>query len=315
MTIQKCVSRAITDINTEENEISIDIVRQLLRYCVILVGIHLGQAFCPVAITGSIATGKSTVVETIIKMNVDSLTGNATTKTGSNMLFRIIDTDKIGHDILLSPTKLSSSPTEEDRLVHPTDSVFTKIVNTFGDKQIDDKNILNESNEIDRRKLGDIIFQDRSKRKMLNRITHPQIVRIMIQQLFIGTYLRKETWICADVPLLYESGYLKYLFCCIIVVACSPDQQYERLRKRNPDLTELQCRQRMASQIPIEQKVSYADIVIWNNGTYDDLSITIQQSMNELQRRMQHGQFSWLQYYVLVALGLFLFPLLNNLLV
>jgi dephospho-CoA kinase len=193
----------------------------------------------------------------------------------------------------------------DDRLVNIKDSVYTKILNKFGDKEIDNKNILNEDNEIDRRKLGDIIFQDRIKRKMLNRITHPQIIRILIQQLFVGTYLRHELWVCADVPLLYESSYTRYLFCCIIVVACSPDLQFERLRKRNPDLTETQCRQRIASQIPIEQKVSRADVVIWNNGTYDDLTTAIKEATNELQRRMQHGQFSWLQYFVLVVIGLF----------
>jgi dephospho-CoA kinase len=316
LSIHKCLPR--TTIKTEDHEI-IRIVFYLLRNGFIIMGIHLGQAFCPVAITGSIATGKSTVVESFLKMNVDSLSKNSTIYKGSNMkkrkLFRIIDADKIGHDILLSPTQLSkeSSSHIDNRLVHPNDSIYTKILNTFGDKQIDNKNILNESNEIDRRKLGDIIFQDRAKRQMLNRITHPQIIRILVQQLFIGTYLRKELWIFADVPLLYESSYLRYLFSCIIVVACSADRQYERLRKRNPDLTETQCRQRIASQIPIDQKVAQADIVIWNNGTYDELSTAIQQALNELQRRMQYGQLSWLQYYILIlVVGFLSYPIVTE---
>ena len=303
-----------TKSKAEDHEI-IRIVFNLMRYSCIILAVHLGQAFCPIAITGSIATGKSTVVESFLKICVDdSLTNAATSiKTDSTnkkkKIFRIIDTDKIGHDILLSPAQLSlaPSPAIKDRLVNANDSVYTKIVNTFGDKQNQNKNILNESNEIDRRKLGDIIFQDRFKRQRLNRITHPQIVRCLVQQLFIGSYMWKELWICADVPLLYDSSYLRYLFNCIIVVACSPDQQYERLRKRNPDLTETQCRQRIASQISIEQKVSRADIVIWNNGTYDDLSRTIQLAINELQRRMRHGLFSWLQYYVFVIAGFIFF--------
>ena len=313
-----CTFIPITRGHHEEHEI-LQTILIVLRFAFILQGIHLGQAYCPIAITGSIATGKSTVVKSLLETDADGLTTIERTDTTSvikkTKMFWIIDTDKIGHDILLSPSRLSleSSSLNDDRLVHANDSIYTRIVNTFGDKHIANKNILNEDNEIDRRKLGDIIFQDRTKRQMLNRITHPQIIRILIQQLLIGTYLRKESGICADVPLLYESSYIRYLFGCIIVVACSPDLQYERLRKRNPDLTETQCRQRIASQIPIEQKASRADIVIWNNGTYDDLVGSVHQSVNELQRRMQHGQFSWLQYYVLVAAGLFLYLLLSSL--
>jgi dephospho-CoA kinase len=319
MYIRTCVPR--TRGYNEDNK-TIQLFLNELRYIFILLGIHLGQAYCPIAITGSIATGKSTVVKSLLEKYAASTTTKATTNrntapvTTGRKMFRIIDTDKIAHDILLSPSRLSSasSSLDDDRVVHTNDSIYTKILNTFGDKQVDNKNILNEDNEIDRRKLGDVIFQDRTKRHMLNRIAHPQIIRILIQQLFIGTYLRKELWICADVPLLYETTgkYTRYLFGCVVVVACSPDVQYERLRKRNPDLTETQCRQRIASQMPIDQKASRADIVIWNDGSYDDLSMSIQGAINELRQRMEHGQFSWLQYYILVAVGLFSYPILLN---
>ena len=281
---------------TEDIEI-VHIICSVLRYGFIICGIHLGQAYCPIAITGSIATGKSTVVQILLEKYVDHLTmTNMASTIPKQRMFRIIDTDKIGHDILLSPSRLSLalSSLADNRLVHSKDSVYNKIIKTFGDQQ-------------NANKLGDIIFQDRSKRQMLNRITHPQIIRILIQQLLIGSYLRKELWICADVPLLFESSYTRYLFGCIVVVACAPDLQYERLRKRNLDLTETQCRQRIASQIPIEQKVARADIVIWNNGTYDDLAISIDEATNELQRRMQLGQFSWILYFVMVTVGLFLY--------
>ena len=308
--IHKCLPRTT---RKTEDHVTIRLLFNLMQYCFIILGIYLGQAYCPIAITGSIATGKSTVVKNLQEISMDDCgaTTPPTPLMKKKKLFRIIDTDKIGHDILLSPAQLSLATPIDDRLVHINDSVYSKIVNTFGDKQLGNKNILNENNEIDRRKLGDIIFQDRTKRQMLNRITHPQIIRILVQQLFIGTYLRNELLICADVPLLYESSYVRYLFSCIIVVACSPDRQYERLRKRNPDLSETQCRQRIASQIPIEQKVSHADIVIWNNGTYDDLSASIHQAMNDVQRRMRHGQLSWLQFYVLAFVGFFIVSLLD----
>jgi hypothetical protein len=71
--------------------------------------------------------------------------------------------------------------------------------------------------------------------------------------------------LCADVPLLFESGSCG-LFGITIMVACHPEQRLERLRKRNPDLTEQQCRDRIQSQRSIEAKVAMADVVIGIRG-------------------------------------------------
>jgi dephospho-CoA kinase len=234
------------------------------------------------------------------KLLLDTSVGTEVTKPPT---FRIIDTDKIGHQILLSPARLARKHDDQGDLyvVMPDDSVFERVVAVFGDKSVDNKNILTEEGEIDRRKLGDIIFQDGGKRKALNRITHPCIIRVMLQQLMAGSLFSRGSVVCADVPLLFESGSMRWLFGLIIVVACDPDLQYRRLCQRNPDLTEKQCRERIASQIPIDRKAALADILIWNDGTLDALSTHVSRVKLHLQNRL--GGRDLIYQYLCIAGG------------
>lgn len=227
-----------------------------VRCLALLAGVRLGELFVPVALTGSIATGKSSVTKLLLEEGP----------------LRIIDTDAIAHEILLSRNEIERSGVG----CEPGDSVFHKIVSKFGDPSVDNKNILNDNGEIDRRKLGDIVFKDRSRRHVLNGITHPKIIWVLLKKLVFGVYCGPRRIVVADVPLLYESKSLVWLFAMTIVVSCSPEKQLMRLRKRNLDLSEQQCQERIASQIPVEQKVAMADIVIRNDGTLAELKDEVQ---------------------------------------
>lgn len=220
--------------------------------------------------------------------------------------FRIVDTDRIGHDILLSPRRLTNNRggDEGPYSVAPGESVFPDILKLFGDAAVDNKNILTDEGQIDRRKLGEIIFQDNGKRRLLNRITHPRIIRVMLKQIASGTYFGKESVVCADVPLLFESGLLRWLFALTIVVACDSDLQFERLRNRNLDLSSQQCRDRIASQMPIREKVTLADIVIWNNRNLDDLSEEVERVRTEIVDRLHDGPISLLNFVVIFGAAL-----------
>jgi dephospho-CoA kinase len=127
----------------------------------------------------------------------------------------------------------------------------------------------------------------------------------MLQQLMVGSLFSRGFIVCADVPLLFESGSMRWLFGLIIVVACDPDLQYRRLCQRNPDLTEKQCRERIASQIPIHRKAAMADIVIWNDGTLDALSAQVSRVKLDLQNRL--GGRDLMYQYLSTAGGALLF--------
>jgi dephospho-CoA kinase len=262
------------------------------RLCFMTVGAYLGHLFVPVALTGSIATGKSTVVKSL------------TSSPSSLIPFSIIDTDTIGHEILLPPLLLEEQANNGAPVtITPSESVYFDIVRCFGDKDTGNKNIVDDDGRIDRRKIGAIIFQDPRRRRDLNRITHPRIISIMLKRLLARIYSlsTQRMIVCADVPLLFESGTLTWLFALAVVVACQPDQQYHRLRKRNADLTEEQCRDRIASQIPIENKVALADVTIMNDCSLDDLATRVTEAREEIEKRLFGVNLAVWQYTIIMG--------------
>jgi dephospho-CoA kinase len=124
----------------------------------------------------------------------------------------------------------------------------------------------------------------------------------MMRQLLHGAYLSPRDVVCADIPLLFEamSG-LRRMFALVIVVACSRDVQFRRLRERNPELTPEQCWERIDSQMPIEDKVARADLVIWNNGTVEELEHEVEMARKEVVGRIYGIGMSLLQMLLLVG--------------
>ena len=207
----------------------------------------LGAAFQPIGLTGSIATGKSSVSRIL----------------QDEYKQPIVDVDKIAHDIL--------KPTYAGRF-----GAYREVVQEFGER------ILKEDRTIDRGALGDIIFKDKARRRKLNGITHPKIRYIMILEM-----LRLKAWlghsqVWVDVPLLFESPGLRYLFGTIVVVSTTPKLQRERLQRRNPELSKSQCDDRIKSQMPLEEKRRLADVVISNDGSYVDLEASVASCCHKL---------------------------------
>ncbi|EST90519.1 dephospho-CoA kinase [Vagococcus lutrae LBD1] len=146
-------------------------------------------------------------------------------------------------------------------VVEPGTDGLAEIVKTFGTE------ILLEDGSLNRKKLGEIIFKDDDKREMLNQILHQEIHQKMM--------MAKEKWeservplIVFDIPLLYEAEY-QNTFDAIMVVYVPEKTQIARLMERD-ELTVQQARDRIASQLPIEEKKAHADIVIDNSQTIAD---------------------------------------------
>ena len=117
---------------------------------------------------------------------------------------------------------------------------------------------------LDRKALAHIAFSDPAARADLERIIHPQ-VRQAIDDWF-QLLLRSDRPLgVADIPLLFETGRHRD-FDAVIVAACHPAAQLRRLMARD-SLDEADARQRIAAQLPIEEKVRQADYVIRTDGT------------------------------------------------
>ena len=125
--------------------------------------------------------------------------------------------------------------------------------------------IFTEKNQIDRAKLGEIVFVDKNKLQLLNSIVHP-LVRQEMQKIIDNS---EEEILIFEIPLLFESG-LESAFDFSINVSVKKQKQKERLAQRD-EIASQQQEQRINSQMSNEEKNQKADFVIDNNGSREEL--------------------------------------------
>ena len=175
-----------------------------------------------IALTGGIATGKSTVAS-ILK----------------DEGFTVIDADMIAHEVL--------------------DEEYRFIAKLFGN------NIVKNA-KVDRKKLGNIVFSDVQKRKVLEAYVHPKIYDKILK---ISQELdRQKKVYIVDIPLFFENE--RYAIKRSIVVYATKQQQLNRLIYRN-GLSKEEALLRIDSQMDIEKKRDKASYVIDNSGNIEDL--------------------------------------------
>ena len=190
-----------------------------------------------IGITGGIASGKS-FVSSVVK------------KAG----YSVIDADLISKE-----------------LSQKNGSVYNAIVRTFGESYLD------ENKEIDRQKLGSLIFNDKQAKGLLNSISHPLIIEEMERQI-------KESnsdLVFIDVPLLYESG-LQNMFDKIICVYLPRRLQIERLMNRDNISYEYAVK-KIESQKNLEEKKKLADFIINSSESFD----SVEENVIELIKKLK----------------------------
>ena len=154
-----------------------------------------------------------------------------------------IDADKIVHDLLEKP------------------EIINQIKKEFGNEVIQDS-------KINRKKLAHIVFHNKEKRKKLENILHPLVFK-EIQKFFQQVEKKDPCAIAvADVPLMIETGSYKN-YDIVIVVYSPKSTQIERLLKKG--MSKEEALARINAQMDIEEKKKYADIVIENTGSFEDL--------------------------------------------
>jgi dephospho-CoA kinase len=168
-----------------------------------------------------------------------------------------------------------------DELAHqveePGRPAWREIVRHFGPE------ILNADETIDRRKLGAIVFADPGKRDLLNSLVHPAIFTEWGTRMEEIREQRPDAIVVSDIPLLIEAG-LQPRVDLILLVYLAPEGQIARLMKRDGYSRE-EAAQRLASQMPIDEKIPSADIVIRNDGSRDDTSRQVGEVWEELKKK------------------------------
>jgi dephospho-CoA kinase len=179
-------------------------------------------------VTGGIATGKSTVSKMLEELGAP-----------------LIDFDVLARQV-----------------VEPGKPAWKDIVAYFG------RQILQQDQVIDRKKLSHVVFQDMEKRKKLESFTHPRIFEEFHKQ--VGEISAKipEPIIQVGIPLLIELN-LQYRFDKLLLVYIPREMQIERLMKRDAISREA-AENILKAQLPIDEKVGYADFVIHNEGSLEE---------------------------------------------
>jgi dephospho-CoA kinase len=143
--------------------------------------------------------------------------------------------------------------------VEPGSAGLAAVAARFG------RDVLDPAGGLDRKRLGAVVFADPGARHDLEQIVHP-IVRRATDEWFASLGDR-HPFAIADIPLLYEAGRDRD-FDAVIVTACEPDTQLRRVMHRD-GLSEAEARQRIAAQLPVEEKVRRATFVIRTDGSVD----------------------------------------------
>ena len=140
--------------------------------------------------------------------------------------------------------------------------------------------VLGPGGALDRPALARLVFGDDRARRDLEAIVHPAVYRA-IDRWFAELGDRGAPLGIADIPLLYETG-REIDFDVVVVAACPPGMQIDRLAVRN-GLTPEEARLRLAAQIPIDEKVARADYVIDTSGAFDETSAQVRSVLQSLR--------------------------------
>lgn len=185
-----------------------------------------------IGLTGSIGTGKSEAARYLAQLGAE-----------------VIDADQVGHEAYT-----------------PQSEAWHNVVGAFG------KEILDSNGEVDRKKLGDIVFSNPDQLSRLNQIMHPLMARMVAEEIEDLRGQGVEVAV-VEAALLFEAGW-DSLVGEVWVTDSSEDLVIQRLSERN-GLTQEEARKRISSQMDRSERLSRADLVIDNSGDIAAMESTI----------------------------------------
>lgn len=180
-----------------------------------------------IGLTGGIASGKSTVSQVFKENKIP-----------------VICADSLAHSVILKGKK-----------------AYNLILDHFG------SDILDASQEIDRKKLGPLVFQNPEALKNLNKIVHPQVFKEM-DRLITIYQAEGHPFIILDVPLLFEGQ--THERCDKTILVYAPENLMIKRIQNRDGLSIEEIEDRLEAQMSIEEKKNLADYIIDNSGHLED---------------------------------------------
>jgi len=160
-------------------------------------------------------------------------------------------------------------------VVRPHLRAWKEIVEYFG------KDFLNEDLTINRQKLAEVVFSDKEKVTKLNQIVHPEVFKEDERITNEIKSLAPNALIIKDIPLLFELTRPIYVD-KIVVVSASEQTQLRRLKEKG--MSREDAKNRIKSQLPLEEKIKSADFVINNDGTLEETKRQVEEIYSLLRQ-------------------------------
>ena len=192
-------------------------------------------------LTGGIATGKTTISNYLKSIDIP-----------------VLDADEYAR-----------------KVVEPGTPGLAEITNTFGEQ------VLRADGSLNRKLLGQIVFNDSSSRQTLNDITHPRIQQMMADELH-RLAEQQIPLVILDIPLLLENQNVAGAD-AVMVVTIPESLQLTRLMQRN-NLTEKEAQSRISAKMPLVEKEKLADFVIDNSGTISSTQKQVEKVIQKIRQ-------------------------------
>ena len=164
--------------------------------------------------------------------------------------------------------------------VAPDTDGFERVVQAFG------RDILTPDGDLDRRRLGEVVFDHVDRRRELEAIVHPEVARLFMEA--VEPYRTTKDVVIYSIPLLVERGMVD-AFDVIVVVVADEDRRVERVvRDRGLDRDEV--RARIAAQVTDAERSRVADVLLDNDGELGELEAQVDRVWADLAARAAEGR-------------------------
>ena len=161
------------------------------------------------------------------------------------------------------------------RAIAPGTDGFARVVESFGG------DVIGPDGDVDRGRIAGIVFADDDRRRALEAIVHPEVVRLFAEE--IQAYRDSDAIVVYSVPLLAETG-IADGFDLVVVVVADVDRRIERLM-RDRGMGPEEVRARVAAQFDDEERAKVADVLLDNDGEPERLIPQVNKLWSDLAKR------------------------------